>query len=202
MADTGGSLTNIVTALNQAVQAIYNLSTVLGGVGVGGGGAIGPASGDLNGTFPSPLVAATHLTAPLPLAQGGTAGATAVAARANFDLNRDPISVFFTGSPPAGTFINIIVPWGDTLPAGLAGSFALAGTTSTGTVSFVVNQIPVATNTTVQIGTITFSVSFRATFAANALTTISPGDIIQIVAPSPADASLANIAITLVATRT
>jgi hypothetical protein len=40
----------------------------------------GSASGDLAGSYPSPTVAATHLAAPLPLAQGGTGASTAAAA--------------------------------------------------------------------------------------------------------------------------
>jgi hypothetical protein len=46
----------------------------------GGGGGINPPAGDIGGTAGAPTVVSTHLSAPLPVAQGGTGQATQQAA--------------------------------------------------------------------------------------------------------------------------
>lgn len=46
----------------------------------------GSAVGDLGGTYPGPTVVATHLTAPLPILQGGTGATTAAGARTNLGI--------------------------------------------------------------------------------------------------------------------
>lgn len=48
--------------------------------GGGGGGGINPPAGDIGGTALAPTVVSTHLTAALPIAQGGTGQITAQAA--------------------------------------------------------------------------------------------------------------------------
>jgi hypothetical protein len=48
-----------------------------------GGGGITPPAGDLGGSTGTPTVVATHLSSALPVAQGGTAAATAAAALAS-----------------------------------------------------------------------------------------------------------------------
>lgn len=49
-------------------------------VPAGGGGGISPPAGDIGGTAGSPTVVSTHLSAALPVAQGGTAATSAAAA--------------------------------------------------------------------------------------------------------------------------
>jgi len=60
LAETGGLLASgNLSELQDAATARANLG-------------LQNAAGDLAGTYPAPLVTATHLTAPLPVAQGGT----------------------------------------------------------------------------------------------------------------------------------
>jgi len=72
-----GSLNWDVT-LNAALTTLdTNVTTITNGAVLIGASA----SGDLSGTFPGPTVTTTHLSAPLPITQGGTGAATASGAR-------------------------------------------------------------------------------------------------------------------------
>ncbi len=79
-----------------------------------------------------------------------------------------------------------------TFPAGLSGSACKAGTAATGSTVFNIAQ------NGSNIGSLTFAAAgTTATFSFTTTTTTSAGDIITIVAPVAADATLANIVFAL-----
>lgn len=85
------------------------------------------------------------------------------------------------------------------LPAAFAGSLAVANTAATASTVFAVWNNHAGTNT--QIGTITWGVAGTAgTFAAATATSLVAGDILTVVAPATADATLADIAFTFLGT--
>jgi len=82
-----------------------------------------------------------------------------------------------------------------TLPSGLAGSHASAGVGSTGNVSFSLSKNGAA------VGSIDFNASATGTFTFASDQTFAPGDVLTIRAPTPQDATLADVSITLAGTR-
>ncbi len=78
-----------------------------------------------------------------------------------------------------------------------------AKTAATGSTTFIVNRI--TSGVTTQIGTIVFAASGTVptfTTTSGAVETLSVGDILTVIGPATADATLANWAVTLVSTRT
>ncbi len=99
------------------------------------------------------------------------------------------------GLPASGEVVLLFVtPRPFRIPANAAGSRLKAGTAATGTAVFSIqkNGSEVLTATVAASGT-------TATFAGSQ-TDFAAGDVLRIIAPSTADATLADIAITLVAT--
>jgi hypothetical protein len=82
-----------------------------------------------------------------------------------------------------------------TFPIGLTGSQGNAGVASTGNVSFDIQKNGVSK------GSVVFNASATATFTFTNLTTFAAGDILTLIAPGTADATLADISITLKGTR-
>lgn len=127
-----------------------------------------------------------------PQATGGTGGAGET-----FDPStlRIPyiVSVTYLGSPAAAAkMLYHAVPRSVTFAAGLTDSQAICETVATAETTFSIRK-----NNT-EFGTATFAIgSTTGTFAAASQTVFTTGDILSIVAPDPADDTLAQIGITL-----
>ncbi|CAJ2907292.1 Uncharacterised protein [Burkholderia pseudomallei] len=113
----------------------------------------------------------------------------------------DAIS-FYPGSPGASAvLLQAIVPQKVTFPAGLAGSYGYGGTAPTGSVTCNINRITGGTSSAT-VGTMSVAAgATSATFSFGSAVTFNAGDMIQVVAPSTADATWANVSVALVGSR-
>ncbi|MBK8208656.1 MAG: hypothetical protein IPK78_00595 [Rhodospirillales bacterium] len=99
------------------------------------------------------------------------------------------------GKPSDGEVVLLFVaPRPFRIPANAAGSRLKAGTAATGTAVFSIQK------NGAQFLTATVAVSATTATFAGSQTDFAAGDVLRIVAPATADASLADIAITLAAT--
>lgn len=107
------------------------------------------------------------------------------------------IGLFIPGQPAASAMVfQFVVPRAIALPANLAGSLAKVGTAATSAASFTLRR------NGANIGTIDFAAgSATATFALAGGAVFAAGDVLEILAPSPQDATLADVSITLMASR-
>jgi hypothetical protein len=166
-------------------------STVTGGIRL---------TGDLGGTATSPTVvdnshAHTATTISGLDAADVTTGTFAAARLGTYD-----IAAFFPGKPGANALMaRLALTRASSVPSGLVGSNFLAGTLPVGSTAITLKK-RTGGGTTTTLGTITFAangtvgISFAtATFAA--------GDFIEFHGPAVADTALANVSITLLATK-
>jgi hypothetical protein len=87
------------------------------------------------------------------------------------------------------------------LPSGLTGSVAFSGTNATASTAVTI-QKRTAAGTTTSIGTLTWSsASSAATVSFTSNVDFAAGDFVQFVGPTTQDATLADLSVTLVATR-
>ncbi|MGH7110903.1 MAG: phage tail protein, partial [Stellaceae bacterium] len=106
------------------------------------------------------------------------------------------ISGSFAGAPGAGVPVFRYVFAGTvSFPAGLAGSQGSAGTAASAQTTFAIEKNGTGA------GTMVFAAGgTAASFTMAAATTFNAGDVLVIMAPNPADATLANLAWTLAGT--
>jgi hypothetical protein len=107
-------------------------------------------------------------------------------------------TVAFPGKPAATAHVNSCVAFPVSVAASLAGSQAYGGTVATADTTFTVNQI--SAGVTTALGTIVLHATGAPTLAG-AGGTLAAGDVLQILAPAQ-DATLADVGITVMATRT
>jgi hypothetical protein len=133
------------------------------------------------------------------LPAGGTVGQRLVKSSGSpfvttWESDKRVLALYVEGPPNAGeTLLQFAVVDHMTLPSGLTGSVAYAGIAASADTVFTINQ------NGNPIGTITFHTSPHSTVSFTASINLVPGDIITLVAPAVADATLANISFSFVA---
>lgn len=111
-----------------------------------------------------------------------------------------PITFPFQGKPPAALLVNVPMTIPLNVPAGLVGATVYDTTLATGSPVFTVNWISGGIVTTIGSVTINSSGNTACSLAGSGAT-LAVGDVLQVVAPSPQDATLADIGITIQTTR-
>lgn len=110
------------------------------------------------------------------------------------------LASFLPGVVAAGARVRLALTGPITLPAGLTGSEATARVAAASAVTVTLNKI--SGGTTTAIGSISWAAGNTAgTFTLAEATSFAPGDLIEELWPTPADATLADVAITLRASR-
>lgn len=109
------------------------------------------------------------------------------------------IALFFPGKPSAGqTILRIAVSKAFTIDADWGDSVATAGTAATGSAVFEVKKNGTTFATVTYSGA---SGTFDMNTSPDEAYSFAKGDILSIVGPSPADITLADIGVTIAATR-
>jgi hypothetical protein len=112
-----------------------------------------------------------------------------------------PLAFIIPTLPTSGQVYNLVVATAVTIPANFAGTVVYETTLPTANAVFTVNHI--SSGTTTQIGTITITSASHTTalLSTQAAVSLAVGDVLQLVAPTPQDTTLANVGITILAAK-
>lgn len=116
----------------------------------------------------------------------------------------DPILPFgfvIAGKPGAGQVYNLVMGMACSLHANFSGARVYDTTLTTSNAVFTVNKISGGVTTAIGTLTITNSSHTSVTLSTQAAVAFAAGDVMQLVAPGSQDATLADIGITLLATK-
>lgn len=112
----------------------------------------------------------------------------------------EAIAFWFPGTQLASARERVGIPYAVTLPISIPGSVALARVASTlNPATVTINKI--SSGVTTAIGSVAFAASATGSFTFSSAVTFASGDMVELVFPSPADATLADIVITLLGTQ-
>jgi hypothetical protein len=195
----------LLNCINSGSAGLPSCSAIASGlVPATGGGTSNFLRSDC--TFvPPPTASACASGAPglVPATGGGTANFLRAdctfAAPPGSDKPFD-IAMFWPGVPPNSAIVNIAITRAVSCVAALTGSVGNARVAATASTVVTLKKIVAGSPTTV--GTATFAISgTTATFAAGSPISLAAGNDIQFAFPASADATLADIAITLQCTR-
>jgi len=171
-------------------------TTAAGALAVGEGGTGATTAADARTNLGLGTAATASVGSFLQVANNLSDLLTASVARVNIGLSTFPVG-FYQGTTmsDAQVMLRIAAPFTFSFPVGMSGSTVAIGVSCTASSVFLFQKGGVT------FGACTATSASVVTFTAAAVTTFTVSDVLTILAPSTADSDLADIGMTLLATR-